>query len=98
MSRRARPRQLELDLPQKYGWGGRRPGAGRKAGPNPLVRHRSRPGLAGPRPCHVTLKVREDVPSLRSAKLVREIERSFARWLFRVSGGFPSEREDAGGG
>jgi REP element-mobilizing transposase RayT len=27
----------------------------------------------------VTLKVREDVPSLRSAKLVREIERSFAR-------------------
>jgi REP element-mobilizing transposase RayT len=44
-----------------------------------LVRHRSRPGLAGPRPCHVTLKVREGVPSLRSAKVVREIERTFAR-------------------
>jgi REP element-mobilizing transposase RayT len=36
----------------------------------------------------VTLKVQEDVPSLRSAKLVREIERSFAgaceRGRFRV--------------
>ena len=28
---------------------------------------------------HVTLKVRDDVPSLRSARLVREFERSFAR-------------------
>ncbi|MGH7536307.1 MAG: transposase [Gemmatimonadales bacterium] len=43
------------------------------------MRHRRRPGLAGPRPCHVTLKVREGVPSLRSARFVREIERSFAR-------------------
>ncbi len=39
-------------------------------------------------PCHVTLKVERDVPSLRSAKLVREVERSFAaaceRGEFRV--------------
>ncbi len=30
-------------------------------------------------PCHVTLKVREGVPSLRSVALVRELERSFAK-------------------
>jgi len=30
-------------------------------------------------PCHITLKTRPDVPSLRTVKLVREIERSLAR-------------------
>ena len=82
---RSRARQLALDLPQRYGWGGRRPGAGRKPGPNPRVRHRSRPRLAGARPCHVTLKVLKDVPSLRSAKLVRELEASFSRSCERGS-------------
>ena len=30
-------------------------------------------------PAHVTLRARNDVPSLRTVKLVREVERSFAR-------------------
>ncbi len=41
--------------------------------------HLSRRGLASRFPCHVTLKVRDDVPSLRSVKLVREVERSWAK-------------------
>lgn len=69
------PEQLELD---RRCWGGRRPGAGRKPGPRPRVRHLSREPFAGRFPCHVTLKVRADVPSLRTVKLVREVERSFA--------------------
>lgn len=69
------PEQLDFD---RRRWGGRRPGAGRKPGPKPRVRHRSRERLAGRFPCHVTLKVREDVPALRTVKLVRELEHSFA--------------------
>jgi REP element-mobilizing transposase RayT len=69
------PQQLELDQVRH---GGRRPGAGRKAGPNPRIRHRSRSRIARRLPCHVTLRVRKDVPSLRTVSIVREIESSFA--------------------
>jgi putative transposase len=69
--------QLDLKLPS--GWGGRRPGAGRKPRPRPAIRHRSRAPLASRHPCHVTLKVRPDVPSLRTVRLVREVERTFSR-------------------
>ncbi len=86
MSRgRHEPEQLDLD---RRCWGGRRPGTGRKPGPKPRVRHLSRTPFARGLPCHVTLRVRPDVPSLRTVKLVREIERSFARgcerWEFRL--------------
>ena len=61
---------------------------GRKAGPNPAVRHLSREKFAGRFPCHVTLKVRRGLPSLRAKRTVREIERSFAagceRGSFRI--------------
>jgi REP element-mobilizing transposase RayT len=67
--------QLELD---RVRHGGRRPGAGRKPGPNPRIRHRSRGSVPGRFPCHVTLKVRSGVPSLRTVRLVREIEQTFA--------------------
>ncbi len=68
-------KQLELD---RVRHGGRRPGAGRKAGPNSRIRHRSRRSFARRLPCHVTLKVRAGMPSLRTVRLVREMERSFA--------------------
>ncbi|MAE94893.1 MAG: hypothetical protein CL910_09555, partial [Deltaproteobacteria bacterium] len=42
------------------------------------MRHLSRAVLASRHPCHVTLKVRPGVPSLRSVRLVREVERSFS--------------------
>ncbi|MGH7337186.1 MAG: transposase, partial [Myxococcota bacterium] len=40
--------------------------------------HRSRGAFAHRLPCHVTLKIREGVPSLRTVQLVRELEHSFA--------------------
>jgi len=50
---------------------------------------RDRPLLAARFPCHVTLKVRREIPSLRSARLVREFERSLRaaceRGRFRVT-------------
>ena len=67
--------QLELD---RVRHGGRRPGAGRRPKPNPRIRHRSRDAFRRRLPCHVTVKVREGVPSLRTVRLVREIERSFS--------------------
>jgi REP element-mobilizing transposase RayT len=77
MSRRKRePEQLDFD---RRRWGGRRPGAGRKTGPHPRVRHLSRVPFASGMPCHITLKVRPDVSSLRTVQLVREIEKSCAR-------------------
>jgi hypothetical protein len=71
--------QLDLALKPRYAWGGRRPGAGRKPGPNPIVLHRRRAPIASRFVGHVTVRVREDVPSLRTARLVREFERSLAR-------------------
>jgi len=41
--------------------------------------HRSREGFGARQACHVTLKMRPGVPSLRSVRLVRELERSFAK-------------------
>ena len=83
------PSQLRLTLPTSKRWGGRRAGAGRKPGERPAVRHRSRPDFRRPSPAHVTLRVRPDVPSLRTVPIVREIERSFAvgceRSAFRLT-------------
>ncbi len=51
------------------------------------MRHR-REVFVARHPCHVTLRVRKDVPSLRTVKLVRRLERSLAagcdRGDFRV--------------
>ncbi len=66
--------QLELDRR----WTGRKHRGGRRPGPKPRIRHRPREGVAERFPCHVTLKVRSGVPSLRSARLVHELEQSFA--------------------
>lgn len=74
-----RTRQLAFDLRPPSRWGGRRPGAGRKPGRIRRDPHRRRPALAGRHPCHVTLRVRRDVPSLRRTRLVNELEASFRR-------------------
>jgi REP-associated tyrosine transposase len=70
--------QLGLALREKYGWGGRRPGAGRKRGPEPRVPHRRRVGVAARFPAHVTVRLLPGLPSLRTAPLVGALERSFA--------------------
>src|SRR5262249_44927146 len=70
--------QLGLRLAERHGWGGRRTGAGRKAGAHPRVPHRRREGVVARFPAHVTVKVLPGSPSLRSVILVRALERSFA--------------------
>src|SRR5262245_42896628 len=76
MSRRTS--QLALRLPEPKRWGGRRAGAGRPPGERPAVRHLSRAHFRKPLPAHVTLRVQSGVPSLRTTRIVREIERTFA--------------------
>ncbi len=62
--KRVRPKQLELELPM---WGGARKGAGRKRiAAKRRVRHRRRGRLDKAHPVHVTLRMRGDVPSLRT--------------------------------
>jgi REP element-mobilizing transposase RayT len=82
-------RMLQPDLPFHRGsHGGRRPGAGRKPGQHPAIRHRSREAFPSRFPCHVTLKVVAGLPSLRRLEVVREVMRSFAvgaeRGAFRL--------------
>src|SRR5262245_10925034 len=81
--------QLELALRPMLRWGGKRPGAGRKPRPSPRNAHRPRQPLAGRFPCHVTLKVRRGLPSLRDVRFVRELEASLRvaceRERFRVA-------------
>jgi REP element-mobilizing transposase RayT len=75
--------QFELDLTVPVRWGGAREGAGRKPAARPRVWHRGRPEFPESHPGLVTIRVRSDVPSLRTAGFVREIERSFGEILER---------------
>ena len=81
------PKQAELPL-HRGTHGGWRPGAGRKPGARPRVRHAARPEFAGRFPCHVTLKALPGLPSLRNAGVVRAVIESFragaARSAFRL--------------
>ena len=72
-----RSRQLGLELESPTSWGGSRAGAGQKPGSTRRDQHRRRALLASRHPCHVTLKVEKDLPHLRNAKLVAELERSW---------------------
>jgi REP element-mobilizing transposase RayT len=59
--------------------GGKRRGAGRKPnGVKALVSHAARPSFGRPTPAHVTLRVRDDVPSLRSARRFAVVRACFA--------------------
>ena len=71
------------------GRGGPRRGAGRPPiYARPPVHHVRRPAVAGRFPCHVTLRVRKGIPSLRGKRFVRAFQRSLAqaceRGSFRV--------------
>jgi REP element-mobilizing transposase RayT len=55
--------------------GGRRDGAGRKPeSARPPVHHVKRPKVPLGIPAHITLRVRRDVPSLRSRRFIREFQ------------------------
>lgn len=82
-------RQLALPLVVRT-WGGRRRGAGRKpAGGRARVSHATRPALSSRHPAHVTLRLREGLPSLRSKPLFDVVRRAFcaarSRTDFRVA-------------
>jgi hypothetical protein len=78
-----RDAQLSLSLAAPRGWGGRRPGAGRKPGSHPGLPHTSRKSFRQPLPAHVTVRLRRGLPSLRTVRIVREIERSFTKGCAR---------------
>ena len=70
--------------------GAARAGAGRKRiGPRPRVRHRTREALSRHHPVHVTVRLRDGLPSLRRDAARAAIERSFSvgaeRFGFRLT-------------
>jgi REP element-mobilizing transposase RayT len=67
---------MQLSLPCK-GRGGWRPGAGRPKKKNASVSHLRRPSLPARYPVHVTLKVRPDVPNLRTDKRFLAAKKAF---------------------
>jgi REP element-mobilizing transposase RayT len=75
--------QLALSLTTPCGWGGRRPNAGRKPGPDPRIRHRSRGDFRRTSPAHVTVRVVPGLPSLRTVRIVHAVERTFAKGCAR---------------
>jgi REP element-mobilizing transposase RayT len=73
MSSRARRKWKQLtldDARQPSGRGGWRPGAGRPRG-RTRVAHRTREDFAARYPQHVTVRVLEDIPSLRRLEVLR---------------------------
>ncbi len=60
------------DFRMTTGHGGPRKGAGRPAVDRPIVHHVKRPDIPTDGPVHITLRVLEDVPSLRLRRFVDE--------------------------
>lgn len=70
-----RPKQLALDLRT---WGGRRKGAGRpRLRERRGVPHRRRPKLSRHHPVHVTLRLRRDLPNMRTKVRLQTVRRCF---------------------
>jgi REP element-mobilizing transposase RayT len=69
--------------PATLTWGGARKGAGRKKTTKRGGFHRLRPALAPWKPVHVVLRVKKDVPRLRTGRAYRAIRRVLVRYLGR---------------
>jgi REP element-mobilizing transposase RayT len=83
---RARSDQLSFtDYRMHHGHGGPRKGAGSKPSGRRCELRRARPKFDRLTPIHVTLRVRDGLPSLQGPDFIREIRKSFA---------FASERGD----
>jgi putative transposase len=84
-ARRARPRGQAASVPAQLalrpppGWGGARPGAGRKPTGKTRVEHRTRPAHALRHPTHITLRARAGAPSLRGDLAFGIVRRAIAR-------------------
>jgi hypothetical protein len=71
--RRAKQQTLPLGLDRRH------ENPGRPRGKNPRIAHASRDAFPADHPCHVTLRVRPGLPTLRDPQVVREIEAAFRR-------------------
>ena len=76
MSRRRTP--VQQQLPRTSGWGGKRKGAGRKAGPRPIVLHRARVAHPERYPVHATLRAVAGLGSLRDCPVFLALEAALA--------------------
>ena len=74
-------RDVQLSLPSRPTWGGRRRGAGRKGAPGrrPGVPHRARPAHMAPHPVHATLRAVRGLGSLRSRPVVAVVQAALSR-------------------
>ncbi len=64
--------QLKLDLPIKRKFGGRQEGAGRpRVAARRIIHHIKRDAFASRHPLHVTIRVREGIPKLRTPRFNR---------------------------
>ncbi len=79
---RTRP-QLALGLLPSFGWGGERRGAGRKTIGDRGISHRRELTLGKGTPVHVTLRVRDDVTSLRTRECHGIVAAALRRMLRR---------------
>jgi REP element-mobilizing transposase RayT len=77
MRSRAPKQQSFDDHRMRSGRGGPRPGAGRKPSGRICERKQRRERFRGGKPVHVTLRLRDGLPRLRSRRLVAELRRSF---------------------
>ena len=73
-----RKNAIQLELPLRR-WGGRRAGAGRKRAPGKSkgASHLARPELKARHPVHVTMRLRDGVPSLRRKPLAGVVFAAF---------------------
>ena len=80
-------RGTQLKLARKHGWGGKRPGAGRKRKDGLSlpsgVPHLRRAKLEPRHPVGITLKVQRDVCSLRGRRASKEVQRALAESRLR---------------
>jgi putative transposase len=70
---RQSPHQLELKPPT---WGGRREGAGHPRTGRTKVAHRQRPRVTRHTPVHATVRLRDDLPSLRRGQIFRMVRKT----------------------
>jgi REP element-mobilizing transposase RayT len=64
--------------------GGARPRAGRPRSPNRRIPHTGRDHFRKTQPCHVTLRVRRGLQSLRLGSVLRAVEETFRRGRWRA--------------
>jgi REP element-mobilizing transposase RayT len=80
-----RPPQLALELLPTFGWGGRRPGSGRKpAGSEAGISHRHRDETTGRKPIHVTLRFARRAGNLRTVAAYGAVAASLRGLLDRA--------------